>query len=97
MKEVVCTRTSDEVVLSAAQSRRGSTLMIMSGLTSMSSCTSSASLGWSGNEPGELLQALTAQFTKLSVRTFMIECLMARQCFDSTERRCAGGFVQDLH
>ena len=65
----------------ASQSRRGKTLIIMSAFNSRSSCTSSASLGCSGYDLGELLQALTAHVKKLSVRTFMIEfCFSKLQC-----------------
>lgn len=38
----------------------------------MSSCASSASLGWRGNEAAEDLQALTAQVRKLRLSSFMI-------------------------
>jgi hypothetical protein len=65
-------RTSAAVVVRAPQSSRGSKLMSSFGFNSMSSATSSASLGWRGKEVDVLLQALTAQVRKLSVRTFIV-------------------------
>lgn len=64
--------TSVDVVLSAAQSRRGRTLMRNWGLTSTSSCASSASLGCSGKDADEDLQVLTAQVRKFMLRTFIL-------------------------
>lgn len=64
--------TSVDVVLSAAQSRRGRTLMRNCGLTSTSSCASSASLGCSGKDADEDLQVLTAQLRKFMLRTFIL-------------------------
>lgn len=46
--------------------------MSICGFNSISSCTNSASLGCSGYESDELLQALTAQVKKLRLRTFMV-------------------------
>ena len=75
--------TSDDVVRSASQSKRGSTLTIMSALTSSSSCTNSASLGCSGCALGVPLQALMAHVTKLSVSTFMTNERMGnRVCWE---------------
>lgn len=69
------TRTSELVVMRAFQSIRGKMLMSSLGLRSISSWTSSASLGWRGKEVLLDLQALTAQVRKLRVRTFMVtEC-----------------------
>lgn len=64
-------RTSVDVVLRAAQSRRGSTLVMNCGLSSTSSWASSASLGCSGNEADDDLQALTAQDRKFMLSTFI--------------------------
>lgn len=50
---------------------RGKTLINMSGFSSISSCTSSASLGCRGNELDVLLQAFAAQLTKLRLSTFI--------------------------
>lgn len=61
-----------DVVLSAAQSRRGSTLMRNCGLSSISSCASSASLRCNGKEAEVDLQALTAQVRKFMLRTFIL-------------------------
>jgi len=63
--------TSVDVVRSADQSSRGSTLASSWGLISTSSLASSASLGCKGKESDEDLQLLTAQVRKLRVRTFM--------------------------
>ena len=65
--------TSVEVVLRAFQSTRVRTLVRSSGLTSMSSWTSSASLGWSGKESDEVLQDLAAHVRKLRVSIFIVE------------------------
>jgi hypothetical protein len=65
--------TSVDVVRSAAQSMRGSTLTNSWGLISTSSLASSASLGWRGNESDEDLHVLTAQVKKLRVRTFILK------------------------
>lgn len=64
--------TSVDVVFSAAQSSRGSTLMRNGALISCSSCASSASFGCSGNEADVDLQALTAQVRKLMLSTFIL-------------------------
>lgn len=64
--------TSVAVVVSARQSMRGRMLMSSSGLTSMSSCTSSASLGCRGYESDDDLQALTAQVKKFKLRIFIV-------------------------
>lgn len=64
--------TSVDVVLSAAQSRRGRTLIRNCGLTSTSSCASSASFGCSGKDADEDLQVLTAHVRKFMLRTFIL-------------------------
>lgn len=43
----------------------------------MSSCTNSASLGWSGKESDEVLQVFTAHVRKLRVSTFMARNFLA--------------------
>jgi len=63
--------TSLEVIRSALQSMRGSTLTNSCGLISTSSLASSASFGWRGNESEADLQDLTAQVKKLRVRIFI--------------------------
>lgn len=65
-------QTSTAMVDNAPQSRRGSRLARSFGLGGRSSETSSASLGCSGKEAEEVLQALTAQVRKLSVRIFIV-------------------------
>ena len=70
--------TSVQVVRSAPQSRRGSRETKISGLyTTSSSCASSASLGCSGNDLLETLQAFTAQERKLRFST-LIALIRAR-------------------
>jgi hypothetical protein len=64
--------TSVAVVDSAVQSMRGIRLMSSWGLRSISSCTSSASLGCRGYESDELLQVFTAQARKFRLRTFIL-------------------------
>jgi len=65
--------TSRAVIFSAAQSSRGSTFVSNSRFGAMlSSCTSSASLGCSGNEAVVDLHALTAQVRKLRLRIFIL-------------------------
>lgn len=63
--------TSVDVVFNAAQSSRGSTLMMNCGLTSISSCANSASLGCKGKEADVDLHALTAQVRKFMLSTFI--------------------------
>lgn len=63
---------SVDVVLSAAQSSRGRTLMRKGALSSASSCASSASLGCRGKEAVVDLHVLTAQVRKLMLRTFIL-------------------------
>ena len=65
-------QTSAEIVDSASQSSRGSKLARSFAFVGRSSETSSASLGCSGKEAEEDLQALTAQVRKLRVRTFIV-------------------------
>lgn len=68
-QEVELVPTSDDVVIKASQSSLGRTLTMSAEFNSNSSCTSSASLGWSGKERFEDLQAFTAQVRKFRVRT----------------------------
>ena len=63
---------STAVALKASQSSLGSMLRRNWGLYSVSLPCNSASLKCSGKDAGEVLQALTAQVTKLTVRIFMI-------------------------
>jgi hypothetical protein len=64
--------TSDDVVISAFQSIRGKILTSSFGFSSMVSWTSSASLGCSGKDWLDVLQAFTAQVRKLMVRIFIL-------------------------
>lgn len=64
-----------DVVFSAAQSKRGSTLMMNCGLTSISSCASSASFGCSGKDAVVDLHALTAQVRKFMLSTFILDLI----------------------
>lgn len=68
------------VVVSAVQSMRGSRLSSSWALTSMSSCTNSASLGCRGYESDEDLQALTAQVRKFKLKIFMLLALWFDCC-----------------
>ena len=63
---------STAVDLKASQSSLGSMLRRNWRLYSVSFRCNSASLKCSGNDAGEVLQALTAQVTKLTVRIFII-------------------------
>jgi len=72
--------TSEAVVLRAFQSILGNTLVINFGLGSIVSDTSSQSFGWRGNEADVVLQALTAQVRKLSVRTFIAANAIKCRC-----------------
>lgn len=62
---------SVDVTRRAAQSRRGRTLTKSLGFSSMSSCTSSASLGCRGYESEDALHVLTAQVRKLRLSIFI--------------------------
>ena len=66
-----CRITSEAVTLNPSQSMRGRILAMKVGLKSISCCSSSASRKWRGKDCGEVLQALTAQVRKLTVRIFI--------------------------
>lgn len=56
----------------------------------MSSSTSSASLGWRGNEAAETLQALAAQVKKLRLRSFILGRCRSDFCSEIlSASRCA--------
>lgn len=63
--------TSEAVTLKPSQSIRGRMLAMKVGLKSISCCSSSASRKWRGKDCGDVLQALTAQVRKLTVRIFI--------------------------
>lgn len=64
--------TSEAVTVNASQSTRGSIFSSSVGLGSIVSETSSHSFGWRGKQALLDLQALTAQVTKLRVKTFIL-------------------------
>lgn len=66
-------RTSLAVIFNASQSTLGRTFCRKIGLYSISDCSSSASLKWSGKESEELLHALTAHVRKFTVSIFIFE------------------------
>lgn len=65
-------RASTAVDLKASQSSLGNRLIRNLGLYSVSFRCNSASLKCSGNDAEDVLQALTAQVTKLTVRIFIV-------------------------
>lgn len=70
MKDNMLLLTSEEVAIRAFQSRRGRRFVNRRALISISSLTSSASLGFRGKAAAFPLHALTLQHRKLRVRTF---------------------------
>lgn len=63
--------TSVDVAHNAAQSIRGKMLINSCALSSVSSCTNSASFGWRGKEFDEARHDLTAQVRKFKLRIFI--------------------------
>ena len=64
--------TSCEIVLIAGHSRRGRMLRMKTTLSSVSTCSSSASCGWRGKAVAEDLHALRAHVKKFNVSSFML-------------------------
>lgn len=77
--------TSVATVLMASQSRRGRMFCTKAGLYSTSRCSSSASWKWRGKDLGEVLQALTAQVRKLTVKSFISCCKVGAVCSERVE------------
>lgn len=72
LRESLQSHTSFAVIFKASQSTLGRMLHRKEGLYSMSDCSSSQSWKWSGNDSGDVLQALTAQVRKLTVSIFIV-------------------------
>lgn len=71
-KKIYIHLTSAAVTLKASHSIRGKIFRMKVGLYSISVCSSSASWKCKGKDSGEVLQALTAQVRKFTVRIFIL-------------------------